>query len=81
MIDLLLEIKIKTGLLENPPPETSDRPKNRGRKKQIAAKNLLDRLSEYHGESSAEGIWHVAEQAGCRFVLLNLPYASPSAAS
>jgi hypothetical protein len=44
MIDLLLEIKIKTGLLENPPPETSDRPMNRGRKKQIAAKNLLDKV-------------------------------------
>ncbi len=37
---------IQKDLLENLPPKTPDRPKKRGRKKQTAAKNLLDRLSE-----------------------------------
>jgi len=41
---------ILKGMLENPPPKKSDRPKKRGRKKQTAAKNLLDRLSEYRRE-------------------------------
>ena len=41
---------IKKGLLENPPPKTPDLSKKRGRKKQTAAKNLLDRLSKYQRE-------------------------------
>lgn len=41
---------IKKGMLENPPPKTPDLSKKRGRKKQTAAKNLVDRLSEYHRE-------------------------------
>jgi transposase len=41
---------IKKGLLENPPPEPPVLPKKRGRKKQTAAKNLLDRLSKYQRE-------------------------------
>lgn len=41
---------IKKGLLENPPPERPVLHKKRGRKKQTAAKNLLDRLSEYQRE-------------------------------
>lgn len=41
---------IKKGMLENPPPKTPDLSKKRGRKKQTAAKNLVDRLSEYHPE-------------------------------
>jgi transposase len=43
---------IKKGLLENPPPEPEPPvlSKKRGRKKQTAAKNLLDRLSEYQRE-------------------------------
>jgi transposase len=41
---------IKKGMLENPPPKTTDQAKKRGRKKQTAAKNLLDRLSRYQRE-------------------------------
>ena len=41
---------IKKGMLENPPPKKPDLSKKRGRKKQTAAKNLVDRLSEYHRE-------------------------------
>jgi len=41
---------IQKGMLENPPPKTPDRPKKRGRNKQTAAKNLLDRLSIYRQE-------------------------------
>lgn len=41
---------INKGMLENPPPKTPDLSKKRGRKKQTAAKNLVDRLSEYHRE-------------------------------
>ena len=41
---------IQKGLLENLPPKTLDRPQKRGRKKQTATKNLLDRLSKYWQE-------------------------------
>ena len=44
---------ILKGMLENPPPVTTttqNQPKKRGRKKQTAAKNLLDRFSIYRQE-------------------------------
>jgi transposase len=47
---------IERGMLENPPPATSDpqgQAKKRGRKKQTMAQNLLDRLRKYRRESLA----------------------------
>jgi len=47
------DLIIQMGLLENPPPDpppNTDLPKKRGRKKQSAAKNLLDAFVDYREE-------------------------------
>lgn len=41
---------LEEGFQANPPPDTSNLPKKRGRQKQSKAKNLLDRLRDYRKE-------------------------------